>query len=136
MISLCPPLPLSCPDPAVASFSFSSLFLPDELFLSVTQPGKTQKKKKWHVKKEPKKDKHTFPQGRISGADLSILDRALMSACLCGCTYGVVRAFGGFTVTRGGERRVDERRLTAKQSISPSHRPHHTSQTHPSLLTQ
>lgn len=49
------------------------------------------------------------------------------SVCVC---------FGGFQKRRGGKQRVDERRLAAKQSISPSHRPRHTSQTRPSLLTQ
>lgn len=56
---------------------------------------------------------------------------------LCGCMYTLFAAGTlRFPETRRGEQQVDEHRLLAKQSISPSHRPHHTSQTHPSLLTQ
>ena len=65
--------------------------------------------------------------------------RACVCVCVCVCVNGYCMfgaCFWRFPETRGGEQRVDERRLTAKQSISPSHRPLHTSQTHPSLLTQ
>lgn len=68
------------------------------------------------------------------------LGRALMW-CVCElknmCKYMCsVRAFSGFQKPEEEGRGVDERRLPAKQSISPSHRLHHTSQTHPSLLTR
>lgn len=58
----------------------------------------------------------------------------ILMSVMCVHMYVCV-GFGVFQKSRG-EQRVDEHHLPAKQSISPSHRPHHTSQTHPSLLTQ